>query len=79
MHRMLSIVNDCCCCSVAKSSLTLFNPVDCTAAYQAPLSMEFPRQEYWNGLLLPSAGDLLAPGIEPIDSCIAGRFFTTEP
>ena len=25
-----------------------------TAAYQAPLSMEFPRQEYWSGLPLPS-------------------------
>ena len=25
-----------------------------TAAYQAPPSMGFSRQEYWNGLLLPS-------------------------
>ena len=25
-----------------------------TAAYQAPLSMEFSRQEYWSGLPLPS-------------------------
>jgi len=25
-----------------------------TAAYQAPLSMGFSRQEYWSGLLLPS-------------------------
>ena len=25
-----------------------------TAAYQAPLSMWFSRQEYWSGLLLPS-------------------------
>jgi len=25
-----------------------------TAAYQAPPSMEFARQEYWNGLPLPS-------------------------
>ena len=25
-----------------------------TLAYQAPLSMGFPRQEYWNGLPLPS-------------------------
>ena len=24
-----------------------------TVAYQAPLSMEFPRQEYWSGLPLP--------------------------
>ena len=38
-----------------------------TAAYQAPLSVGFSRQEYWSGVPLPSP------------SCIAGRFFTTEP
>ena len=27
--------------------------------------MEFSRQEYWNGLLFPSPGDLPDPGIEP--------------
>ena len=27
--------------------------------------MGFPRQEYWNGLPLPSPGDLTDPGIEP--------------
>ena len=32
---------------------------------QAPLSMEFSRQEYWNGLLFPSPGDLPDPGFEP--------------
>ena len=32
---------------------------------QAPLSMEFSRQEYWSGLLFPSPGDLPNPGIEP--------------
>ena len=36
-----------------------------TAAYQAPLSMEFSRQEYWSGVPLPSPGDLPDPGIEP--------------
>ena len=36
-----------------------------TVAYQAPPSMEFPRQEYWNGLPFPSPGDLPNPGIEP--------------
>ena len=34
-------------------------------ARQAPLSMEFPRQEYWSGLPLPSPGDLPDPGIKP--------------
>ena len=50
-----------------------------TAARQAPLSMGFPRQEYWSGLSCPPSGDLLDPGIEPVLSCIAGGFFTTEP
>ena len=36
-----------------------------TIARQAPLSMEFSRQEYWSGLPFPSPGDLLDPGIEP--------------
>ena len=36
-----------------------------TVACQASLSMEFPRQEYWNGLKFPSSGDLPNPGIEP--------------
>ena len=36
-----------------------------TVAYQAPLSMEFSREEYWSGLLFPSVGDLPDPGIEP--------------
>ena len=34
-------------------------------ACQAPLSMEFSRQEYWSGLPFPSPGDLPDTGIEP--------------
>ena len=36
-----------------------------TVALQAPLSMEFSRQEYWSGLPLSTPGDLPDPGIEP--------------
>ena len=36
-----------------------------TVACQAPLSMGFPRQEYWSGLPFPSPGDLPDPGMEP--------------
>ena len=36
-----------------------------TAAYQAPPSMGFSRQEYWSGLPLPSPGVFSNPGIEP--------------
>ena len=34
-------------------------------AHQAPLSMEFSRQEYWSGLPFPSPVYLPNPGIEP--------------
>ena len=36
-----------------------------TAACQAPLSMGFPRQEYWSELPFPPPGDLPNPGMEP--------------
>ena len=36
-----------------------------TIACQAPLSMEFSRQEYWSGLPCPPPGDLPNPGIRP--------------
>ena len=42
---------------------TLCNPW--TVACQAPLSVGFPRQEYWSRLPSPSPGDLPDPGIEP--------------
>ena len=51
----------------------------CTVDCQAPLSMGFPRQEYWTGLPFLSPGDLLNPGIEPASPALADRFFTTEP
>ena len=34
-------------------------------AHQVPLSMGFPRKEYWGGLPFLSPGDLSDPGIEP--------------
>ena len=36
-----------------------------TVAHEAPLFMEFSRQEYWSGLPFPSPGYLPNPGIEP--------------
>ena len=36
-----------------------------TVACQAPLSMGFPRQEYWSGLPFDLSGDLPDQGIEP--------------
>ena len=47
--------------------LTLLRPHGLTpAACQAPLSMRFPRQEYWSGLLFSSPRDLPDLGIEPV-------------
>ena len=52
-----------------------------TVAHQAPLSIGFPRQEYWSGLPFPSPGNLPNPGIEPMSPAspaFTGRFFTTR-
>ena len=46
-----------------------------TVACQAPLSMGFPRQEYWSGLPFPSLEDLPDPGIELMYPALAGGFF----
>ena len=46
-------------------------------AYQAPLSMEFSKQEYWSGLPFSSPRHLPDPAIEPASSALAGDFFTT--
>ena len=64
------------CVLVAQSCLTLCNPMDCS-----PLSMGFPRQEYWSGLLFPTPGDPSNPGIKPttlVSPALAGGFFTTS-
>ena len=47
----------------AQSCPTLCTPW--TAAHQAPLSIGFPKQEYWSGLPFPSPEDLPDPRIEP--------------
>ena len=53
-----------------------------TVACQAPLSIEFARQEYLSGLPFLTPRDLPNPGIKPaslLSSALAGRFFTTVP
>ena len=46
------------------SSVRLF-ATPWTTACQAPLSMAFPRQEYWSRLPFPPPGDFPDPGIKP--------------
>ena len=56
-------------CSVVVQSLSharLFVTA-LTVAHQAPLSMEFSRQECWNRLPFPTPGDLPDLGIRPRD------------
>ena len=46
--------------------------------YQAPLSMGFSRQEYWNGEPFPSPEDLPNPGIEPGSPALQAYPLQTE-
>ena len=62
-------------CSVVSGSFA----TPWTIAHQAPLSMAFPRQEYWSELPSPTPGDLLDPGIKLASPALVGGFFTTEP
>ena len=53
-----------------------------TVVFQAALSVEFSRQEYWRGLPFPTLQHLPHPGIEPASlapPALAVRFFTTAP
>ena len=72
----VSTVLFCFLCMYAQSCPTLCDPMD--IAHQAPLSVKFPRQEYWSGLPFPT---LRNSGIEltSVSSASAGRFITTGP
>ena len=56
-----------CACSVAQASLTA---AAWTVAHQAPLSMLFPSQEYWNGLPFPPPGIFLTQRWNPLLLCL---------
>ena len=68
-----------CVCSLPLSLVGL-SVTPWIVARQAPLSMEFSGQEYWNGLPLPPPGDLSDPGMEPMSlmsPALADRIVTT--
>ena len=50
-----------------------------TVAHQAPLSMEFSRQECWSGLPFPSPGALPNPGIEPGSPAVQANSLSSKP
>ena len=72
LYKKKKTVELCLCFSVSGSLYLICYSVSCsvvsnsfvtlwTVAHQAPLSMEFSRQESWSGLPFPSPGDLPDP------------------
>ena len=72
------------CCSDTAAAQTLRRVRLCdpwTVAHKVPLSMGFPRQEYWSGLLRPPLGDLPDLGSNSqslMSAALTGGFFTTS-
>ena len=64
---------------VTKSQIQLKQLSTQTVACQAPLSMGFPRQEYWSGLPFPSLGGSSQFRDETQVAYLAGKFSITEP
>ena len=71
-----------CVCVCVLSQVQLFATPGSSVpvATQAPLYLEFSKQEYWNRLLSPPPGDLPNPGIKPTSlasPALEDQFFTT--
>ena len=63
-----------CVYSVMSDSVTPW-----TVAFQAPLSMEFSRQEYWSGLPFPPPEYLPNPGIKSESCALQVDSLLSEP
>ena len=63
-----------CCCLVAKSCLTLCEPLGL-----CPSRLLCGFSEYWSGLPFPPPRDLPDPGIKAASPALAGGFSTAEP
>ena len=74
---MIELVSVFVCCLVIKLCPTLF-VISWTIACLAPLSMGFPRKEYWSELPFPFPGDLPNAGIKITSPALAGGYFTTH-
>ena len=68
-----------CVCALSHSVLSDWFWPHGLVARQAPLSMEFSRQEYCPGLPCPLSGDLPDPGIEPKSSTLLVDSLPSEP
>ena len=74
LERRVFLSSESISCSVMSDSMTPW-----TVACQAPLSMEFCRQEYQSGQPFPSPGDLPNPGIEPWFPALQTDSLLSEP
>ena len=71
--KLWEILGESVSCSVMSDSLPTHGPA------WAPLSMEFSREEYWNGSPFPSPGDLPNPGIKPRSPALQADTLLSEP
>ena len=60
-------------------SFVQFFAIPWTVAHQAPVSVEFSRQESWSGLPFPSPGNLPNPRIEPGSAALQAVSLPSEP
>ena len=70
-----------CVCMLSRFSHVWVFTTLWTVSLQAPLSMEFSKEDYWSGLPCPTPGDLPNPGIKPtslMSLALASGFFTTS-
>ena len=70
-------------CCVCAQSLNHVRPfaASWTMASQAPLSLEFSKQDFWNGVPFSPPGNLPYPGVKPASLAspsLTGRFFTAS-
>ena len=64
---------------VARCLVVFKSVTSWTVASQAPLSMEFSREEYWSGLPFLSPGVLSDPGIEPKSPALQADSLPSAP
>ena len=79
MHKRCQCQWYMCACMLSHFSLAWLFVILWTVAHQGPLSMGFPRQEYWSGLPCPSSGALPDPEIKPRSPALQEDSLPSEP